>query len=203
MDFSYKGINLSIPDSVYAPAEDSFMLADAVENLSGSILEIGCGSGLVSLICTKNIAAKVIGVDINPEAVACAKQNAKTNKISNVEFFKSDLFSSAKLKGKKFDYTLFNPPYLPTSKDEKLNGKINHAYDGGKDGRVVLDKFLAKFDKYLKPNGSLFLIQSSLNSFEKTKEKLQSIGFSVEIINEQKFFFENLYLIKASRSTKP
>ncbi|MBI5228021.1 methyltransferase [Candidatus Micrarchaeota archaeon] len=200
MIFTYKGLTLSIPESVYPPAEDSFMLAEAAKNLYGDILEVGCGSGLVSLICAKNGKSKVLGVDINPDAPFCSSVNAKSNGVTNIKFLKSDLFGS--LKGKKFDYILFNPPYLPTEEKEKLSGEINYAYDGGKDGRVVLDRFLKDFDKSLKPKGVLFLIQSSLNNLEKTKQMLKKKGFVVEIISEEKFFFEKLYLLKAFRKAK-
>jgi len=196
MELEHHGIFLSIPENVYPPAEDSFMLADAVQGLSGNILEVGCGCGIVSLSCAKS-AEEVVGVDINPDAVECSKQNAIRNNITNAKFTQSNLFSN--ING-KFDAILFNPPYLPTDKRERMKGDINHAFDGGEDGRKVLDLFLEEFDPYLKPGGTLLLVQSSLNNYEKTASILENKGFSVKVINEKSFFFEKLFIIQATKA---
>jgi release factor glutamine methyltransferase len=164
-----------------------------------SVLEIGCGSGIVSLTCAnRNSNASVLGVDINPDAVACSTENAKLNNIKNVRFIESDLFSNIQ-KNKKFDIILFNPPYLPTSDGEHLKGNLDHAFDGGVDGRKVLDRFLGQFDSFLAPHGVLLIVQSSLNNPEKTKTKLKSLGYATTVVAEEKFFFEKLFVIKAIR----
>ena len=191
MDIFYKGLKISLSENVYPPAEDSFMLADAAYK-AGEVLEVGCGSGLVSLSWAKN--NNVTAVDINPEAVKCTRQNARKNKLK-ITAFESNLFS--KVIG-KFDAILFNPPYLPTSEEEILDGEINRAYDGGPDGRKILDHFLAEFSKYLKPDGSLLLVQSSLNDYDETIAKLGELGFKTEILDKQEFFFEKIFLLKAS-----
>ncbi len=185
----YKGISIEVTRNVYPPAEDSFMLADAARK-AGSVLEIGCGSGIVSLAWAM-AGNEVLGVDINPEAVSCARENAKRNSIS-AKFIESDLFSNV---GGMYDAILFNPPYLPTDDSEKLEGNINHAFDGGQDGRLVLERFLNGLKSHLKKDGELFLIQSSLNNLESTKSELMEMGFSIEL-EKKDFFFEKLYLIR-------
>lgn len=192
MEIFYKGLKLAIPRNVYHPAEDSFMLADAAYT-AGKVLEVGCGCGIASLSWAKN--NEVLGVDINPDAVKTSKDNAQKNN-SKAEFIESDLFS--KISG-KFDVILFNPPYLPTNEEDRVRGELNRAFDGGADGRAVLSRFLAIFAEYLEPNGSLFLVQSSLNGLEETKSILEKQGFKTEIIDRQEFFFEKLFLIKASK----
>ncbi len=195
MDLSYHGLNLSITDNVYPPAEDSFLLAEGAENLAGKVLEVGCGSGIASLCCAKARPSNdVLGVDINPEAVLCARKNAEANSIGNARFKRSDLFSGVR---GAFDAILFNPPYLPTSEAELLEGPLNHAFDGGPDGRVVLERFLAGFDRRLKPGGTLLLVQSSLNDERKTLRSLRSLGYRPKAVREERFFFERLFLIKA------
>jgi len=197
MEISYRGLALRVSNCVYEPADDSFMLASAAESLRGSVLELGCGSGIVSLTCAKGGAA-VWGVDINPEAVRCARENAERNSIRNARFMASDLFAA--IPEQKFDAILFNPPYLPTTKDERLAGPLNHAFDGGEDGRKVLDRFLDQFDRYLKAGGVLLLVQSSLNDADKTHAKLEAMGYVVSVVASESFFFESLSLIKASKS---
>ncbi len=195
---SYKGFSLEVPDDVYPPSDDSFLLADAAAFLRGNVLEIGCGSGLASLSCAKaHPDTLVLGVDINPSAVRAAKQNADRNRIPNALFTESDLFS--KVGVQRFDAILFNPPYLPTADDETVKGPLNHAFDGGADGRKVLDRFLGEFDPYLKPGGILLLIQSSLNGVEKTQSRLEGMGYKVRMMDSENFFFESIFLLKAEK----
>ncbi|MEW6035059.1 MAG: HemK2/MTQ2 family protein methyltransferase [Candidatus Micrarchaeota archaeon] len=202
MEFTYRGLALTVLESVYPPAEDSIMLARAAEALHGKVLEMGCGCGLASLACAViSPDSLVLGADINPMAVKCAVENAKRNGIRNVRFMESDLFSG--LDAKKFDAILFNPPYLPTSEAERIPGQLNHAFDGGSDGRQVIDRFLEKADAHLKPGGILLIVQSSLNDLEKTRSALAAMSYEVEIADEEKFFFERIYLLKAQKPTAP
>ncbi|MFH2106076.1 MAG: HemK2/MTQ2 family protein methyltransferase [Candidatus Micrarchaeota archaeon] len=192
-------IESDVFDSVYEPAEDTYLLEKHARNLKGRVLEIGCGSGYVAISNAKNNPDnEVIGVDINKEAVRNAIHNAKKNNVMNAHFFYSNLFS--KVKG-KFDAIFFNPPYLPTEKSDKVKGELNKAFDGGKDGRLVLDRFLSKFDKYLKKDGTLLLVQSSLNNKDKSIQILSKKGFKADVIDQQSFFFETLFVLRSEKKS--
>jgi len=187
---------------VYEPAEDSFLLAKHAKKLNGRILEVGCGCGIVSLECAFSNQKNIVeGVDINRKAVALAKENAKENNIKNARFYYSNLFS--KIKG-KFDWIVFNPPYLPTAKEEKIRGKINLAFDGGKSGLEIIKKIARGAVRHLKKNGGLLVIASSLaaegNGIEEVVRMLNKNGFKVDVIEEQSFFFERIALLRAMRS---
>lgn len=196
MELSYGGLRLQVPDDVYPPAEDSFLLAEGAKRLRGRILEIGCGSGIASLCCAKASSANsVLGLDMNPSAVRCARENARSNGITNAEFRKGDLFNG--LAGQEFDGILFNPPYLPTTEAESIQGPLNLAFDGGPDGRRVLERFLAGFDRHLCPGGVLLLIQSSLNDKRKTMAALRSLDYRARTVKEERFFFERIWLLRA------
>ncbi len=197
MDLSFRGLRLEVPDSVYQPAEDSFLLAEGAERLRGRVLEVGCGSGMASICCARaHPDSRVLGVDINPDAVLCAGRNAKANGIRNASFRRSDLFGSVR---GTFDAIMFNPPYLPTSGDEMVSGPLNAAFDGGPDGRAVLDRFLAGFDRRLRSGGVLLLVQSSLNDRAKTVRCLRSLGYRCRAVREERFFFERLFLLRAAK----
>lgn len=191
------GVSVSVPSDVYEPAEDSELLAFHSRSLRGKILEIGTGSGLAAILNAKsNPSNRVFATDISSAALECAKKNAESNGARNILFVHSDLFSN--ISG-KFDAILFNPPYLPTSAEERVRGPLNHAFDGGGDGRETLDRFLGEFPPRLAPNGKLILIQSSLNSLEKTMASLQSMGFTQSILEQKPFSFEILYCLEAQR----
>jgi release factor glutamine methyltransferase len=196
MELDFRGLRLTVPEGVYMPAEDSFMLASAASGLRGGILEIGCGSGIASLSAARaDPANEVLGVDINPEAVACATRNAEANAIRNARFIVSDLFSE--VPRDQYDAIMFNPPYLPTAASERLKGPINHAFDGGPDGRKVLDRFLGELGGRLRPGGIILLVQSSLNGMEATEDALRGMGCHAESLSEERFFFERLSLLRA------
>ncbi len=198
MEVSFGPLRLCVTDGVYPPSDDSFMLAAAAKGLRGNVLEIGCGCGIVSLVAAET-ADSVLGIDVNPDAVTCAAANAEKNKIKNASFAEGDLFAAAR-PGAEFDVIVFNPPYLPTDESEHIRGRLNAAFDGGKDGRAVLDRFLAQFEAHLKPGGSLLLVQSSLNGLEKTRSELEGAGYGVEVVAEKAFFFERIYILKAARN---
>ncbi len=199
--FKYDRLSIAVFDEVYEPAEDSFLLANAAKRIRGDVLELGCGTGIVSLTAARaHKNNRVIAIDIHNEAVKNTAYNARINKLNNLTSAKSDLFSSRLIRGKRFDYILFNPPYLPTVPDERLTGAINHAYDGGPDGRRVLDRFLARFAQYLKKNGTVLLVHSSLQGIDKTSHILKSQGFRMRMRKRISFFFEELYLLSIVES---
>jgi len=187
------GIKLKIPERVYEPDEDTFLLISALQNsgLAGkTCLEIGCGSGIITLFLAKR-AKSVVAADINPEAVASAKENAALNSIKNAKFIKSDLFSNVT---GTFDLIAFNPPYLP---DEPESRDI--ALDGGKDGRKIINRFLRSVPKFLNENGVLFILESSLSQYPKTIRHLKNAGFDAQIVAEKKLGWEVLVVIRAIR----
>lgn len=191
--FTYQELKFETCDNVYAPAEDTFLLADnLIINEGELVLEIGTGTGLISLIASKK-ASHVLATDINPCAIKCAKSNSEMNKIKNIEFLKGDLFQV--VPGKKFDLILFNTPYLPSSDDEIIGDKLDAAWDGGEDGRRVIDLFLNEVKDYLNEGGRVQLVQSSLSDNEKTLERLEKMGFESSITASERFFFEEIVVI--------
>lgn len=198
---AFENIALFVFPTVYEPAEDSFLLAKVAGNLKGKILEIGCGSGICSIAAAKASKKNIVtGVDINAAAVSCAKENAMKNNAKNCAFFVSNLFAKV-TKGKKFDAILFNPPYLPTSSDEKLkNPQENAAYDGGRGGMWVILKFLKEAPAFLEDMGEIFIIATSLGKVDAKISKFAGkMGFSAKEISCEKFFFEKICVLEIRR----
>jgi len=190
-----KGIKIKTHPKVYVPAEDSELLIENLVDVKNrTVLDVGTGSGIQAINATKKGAFKVTGIDINPYAVECAENNAKLNNcdLEKISFKTSDLFKN--ISG-KFDVILFNAPYLPTSDEEKLEKYLNYAFDGGKDGREVLDKFLLEVSNHLNENGIVQILQSSLTDGEKTISLMEKLGFSAEQTGSLKFLFEELQVI--------
>ena len=182
-------------ENVYVPAEDSYLLAENLEIENGkSVLEIGTGSGIVAMYASK-LTDKVTATDINFDAITLAESNFKSNNINNIELLFGNLFEP--VKDRKFDVILFNTPYLPTEEGEVIDDNLNYAFDGGLNGRKVIDLFLNEVKNHLNDGGIVQMIQSSLSGNEETLEKFDNLGFIAEIAATEHFFFEDITLINA------
>ena len=182
-------------DSVYKPAEDSYLLAENLLVSEGmSVLEIGTGSGIVAMYASK-LSKNITVTDINFDACELAQANFKANNIDNIEILFGNMFET--VKDRKFDIILFNTPYLPTENDEVIDDNLNYAFDGGLNGRKVIDLFLNEVGNHLNDGGIVQMIQSSLSDNTKTLNRFDEMGFIAEIAKTEHFFFEDITLINA------
>ena len=182
-------------DLVYIPSDDTFLLAENLEIKEGqSVLEIGTGSGLDSMYASL-LTDDVTATDINYNALELAEKNFKLNNINTIKLEFGDLFEP--VKDKKFDVILFNTPYLPTDSDDIINDDLNYAFDGGLDGRKVIDRFINEVSNHLNDKGIVQIIQSSLSDNNRTLDMFDRNGFVAEIAESEKFFFEEIVLINA------
>ena len=160
---------------MYYPAEDSKLLEKWVKKkVSGRVLDVGTGSGILAFAAAEN-SDEVIGVDIDNESIEYAKAH---NKFKNVKFLISDLFENV---FGTFDWIIFNPPYLPPSK-----------YDNGIDttDNGVISRFLIDAKNYLKPNGGILILVSSLTEINR------DFGYKWKKLDEINVGFEKLYVFE-------
>jgi release factor glutamine methyltransferase len=138
----------------------------------------------------------VVGIDINPYAVRCSIENAKLNKVENkMHFIQGDLFTPLKV-GNIFDAILFNAPYLPTK--SKKSSWLEYAWNGGLNGRQVIDRFICEVPKFVKEEGRIFILQSTLANVEKTIRRLTALGTKTRVIAECAMpLFEKIVLLQA------
>lgn len=188
MNIHFNNTSIKIASDVYEPCEDSFLLAQAALSIiqnSPKMLEVGCGSGIISAVIKNNTQAMITGIDINPHAAKCTKENG-------VDAIRGDLLSC--IRG-KFDIIIFNPPYLPTNDEERTSDWINVALDGGNDGRQIINRFLADARNHLAENGRILILVSSFTGIEEVKSKMISLGYFVEEISKERCNFEELLVI--------
>lgn len=150
-----------VQDGVLIPRPETELLVDEVLKLSQkikkdtiNIVEIGTGSGIISVMLAKLIPnSKVIALDINPKALELAKNNAiKHNVDAKIEFRYSDLLNAL---DEDMDICVSNPPYI--ADDYKLPKNVefepSNALFGGSVGdellKDIIDQCTQKGIKYL------------------------------------------------------
>ncbi len=117
------------------------------------ILDIGTGSGAIALSLAKHFAdAKVWAIDINPDALKLAQENAIINAIENIEFIKSDLFEQ--ISDQKFDLIVSNPPYIPKNMHNNLSLSVSKWEDpqalfSGQTGIDLIEKIIKQSKNHL------------------------------------------------------
>jgi release factor glutamine methyltransferase len=178
-------------DEVYEPAEDTcLLLRAALEEVSADdvVLEMGAGRGLISKSMVP-LARRVIATDINPGAVRLLRREG-------IDTIRADLFSGIR---SRFDLILFNPPYLPTGEEEVLEGWLNRAFDGGDTGRDTINRFLEALGDHLRARGGrALLLVSSLSDPSEVAQKARRVGLEVEVAAAEKYFFEELLVLRLS-----
>lgn len=114
--------------AVYTPAEDSFLLCQALTTepsapsppgpLEGlRLLDVGGGTGICGIWAALH-GAQVIGTDLNPHAVELSLANAeKLGLTDQYNVFRGDLFAALPSQVPTFDLIICNPPYLPEDED--------------------------------------------------------------------------------------
>jgi release factor glutamine methyltransferase len=170
---------------VYKPAEDSvLLLRQAKAMVHGSVLDMGTGSGVLAIaVAQKPEVNKVVAVDIDPDAIVLSRRRAEESGVSDrIEFRIGDLFDG--MDRERFDFILFNPPYLPS--EEPID---EASWSGGEGGGEVIRRFLDAAEGHLNPGGAIIMVLSSQTGldFEEVEDK-----FSVTVLEELPLFFERL-----------
>jgi release factor glutamine methyltransferase len=110
--YRYKDTRLQIPPEVFHPGFffSTQLLLQYITQLplqQKRFLELGCGSGLISIMAAKQ-QASVTATDINPVAIRSLITNSRQNHVT-IEIIESDLFKN--IPPQLFDVIAINPPY--------------------------------------------------------------------------------------------
>ncbi len=203
--FEYAGLRYRTHDEVYQPEDDTWLLVDMIQGLElqgKRVLEIGCGAGLGVLAAVRK-GAKGVGSDRNRPAVALLLENARLNgSESNVQAVHADLLTAFDLRG--VDLLVFNPPYLPTAPEDRVQGELNLAFDGGASGDVVIDRFLTQLEAHQEAGGRVpetLLVLSNHNDREMVHRRLKTLGLKGAAQSEkQRYLFHQVWVERFSPS---
>lgn len=139
---------------VFSPTRRAYV--DLLEHLDVggcSVLDVGCGTGVLAFVLLQRGAASAVGTDMEERAVLCARDNAVDLGLNDrFRAAQSDLFPV----GERFDRIIFNAPWVPETPRTALDRAV---FD---EGGHTLRRFLSGAVDHLAPNGEVALIVSDL-----------------------------------------
>jgi release factor glutamine methyltransferase len=190
----FYGLKFEVDQRVLIPRQETEELVDWLLKTEGNkpvdLLDIGCGSGCISVSLAVNAPQiKVSACDISPDALKVALKNAEINK-ADIRFFEFDMLSNyASLPG-KFHVIVSNPPYVRPQ--EKLLMQRNVLdYEPGMaifapehDPLLYYKRIALLARKYLHDGGSLYLEINEHFPREMVKMLKNTGLYSVELKND-------------------
>lgn len=168
--FNDKKYNIYSDNGVFSKDKFDYgtrLLLDSIDisKLSGNVLDLGCGIGVVGIILgTINKNINIDMIDINERAISLVRDNLTLNKVK-ANVFSSDVYSNV---NKKYDYIITNPPIRA--------------------GKEVVRKFLLGGYDYLNDNGILYFVMRKDHGVKSMIKELEN-KYNVTIINKDKGFY--------------
>jgi HemK-related putative methylase len=169
------GVDLVITPNVFNPRlcfTGEFLarcLRDDPPFARSYVLDLGTGSGIGSIVAAK-YGAVVDAVDVNSDAVECARVNAILNRVvDRITFHHGDLFDPVRTR--RFHRVLFNPPFI--------RGDPTSAFDGAWRSPDIAERFARELAEHLTPDGVAWLVLSSVGDERGFLDALTTAGFDV------------------------
>ncbi|BCS31749.1 hypothetical protein TBR22_A09530 [Luteitalea sp. TBR-22] len=153
----------------------------------GRLLDMGTGTG-IGAVAAAQLGYEVVAVDVNPDAVRCARINALQHRVEDrVRAVEGDLF--APLDGERFDVVLFNPPFF--------DGAPRSTLDRAWRSVDVPERFGAGLPGALAPGGVGLVIVSSHGGRERTEGALRQAGLHVDAFLVEDLGYEVVTVLAA------
>lgn len=190
LGLSFEQCSEVFPADLYSSSEFFAQHFPYVKNQR--LWEIGCGTGIVSVIAALRYGNRVVATDINAKALEMTQKNAKRHGVlEQIDCRLGTLFEPLKT-NEKFDYIYWNWPYAYVTEDHPLSDALEQAYMDP--GYHLIDRLLASHTNYLHPKGSLILSFGSIGNrtlFETLlkKHELRYTAFAEATMNNGRTYW--------------
>ena len=127
-------------------------------NKEDSVLDIGTNNGALLLYASLYYPSKLVGIDINSEALEIARLNLESNNISNFELVHSNIKDY--ISKEKYDVIVCNPPYFNTQ-NESLKNNNEYLKMARHEEYLLLEDLIKGVSINLKEDGIFYLIHTA------------------------------------------
>lgn len=181
--------DLAIMDSVFWEPDDTISLRILIMNTEemkdAAVLEVGTGSGLVSLCCVQAGARTVVATDLNPAAVANARDNAATfgfdDRLEVRLVPRRDPGAWTVIRpDETFDFIISNPPW---ENQKPVSVEQFALYDPDFE---LLETLVEGARKRLKPNGRMWLAYGCVTAIRRIQEVAAREALECRVLDERK-----------------
>jgi release factor glutamine methyltransferase len=154
-------------------------------------LDLGTGTGAGAIFAARR-GYRVIGIDINPEAVRCARINVLMNRLEDkVEIHEGDLF--APVSNERFHLVLFNPPFY--------RGEPKTRFDLAWRSPDIFERFASGLSDVLTDDGVALVLMSTDGDTNGMLQALHAHGFTTLPLIRKNYWNE-IMTIYAARAEK-
>ena len=168
---------------VLKPPSDCRLLARTMRERGlargARVLDMFTGTGALAIVAALDGAREVSAVDASRRAILNTRVNARLNGV-RVRALWGDMFGP--VFGERFDLIVANPPYVPGDGTELPTDGAERAWEGGTDGRTLLDRLCDEALEHLAPGGTLLVVHSSIAGEHQTLHRLAATGLEPEVV---------------------
>lgn len=177
----YLGKKFFVRKNVFSPFIDNRVLTNCLKVDKGeSVLDVCTGSGVIGVFAAYKGAARVVGTDINPDAVECAKRNAQLHGFENIMDFRAcDMFGAIG-ENERFDVITGNLPFR--NKKAKDLAELS-MWDTNLQAHR---KFFKGVNNFLRPGGRIYLSQANFGAVKEMKSLARKAGFGVRLAGQER-----------------
>lgn len=186
-EWEFFSLELEVRAPMLVPRPETEHLVEIVLEHVGDrparILELGSGTGCVSIAIAKNAPnCTLLATDINPDAIALTRRNAARHGLeARFEFREGDLYDAIPADAPPFDVICSNPPYVEEGDYPSLSPDIRlfedpRALVAGPDGLIVIRAIIAGALSHLAPGG-LLALEMGLGQYAMVRTILLRRGF--------------------------
>lgn len=171
------------PPGVYRADSDTSLLIEVMcagrYPVGRRVLDIGTGTGALALAAARAGAASVTAVDLSLRSILATWLNCRIHR-ARCSVYRGDLFEP--VAGQHFDLIVANPPYVPAATNGLSRHRINRCWDGGIDGRALLDRLCTGAPELLSSEGMMLIVHSAVCDDSVTLRRLTDAGLHAKVL---------------------
>lgn len=194
--FKHEGLNMTILPGVFHPGfffstKFFFSFINRLEVAGKKCLEVGCGSGLLSLLLLRKNGL-VTAIDINPKALENTKINFEKNKKqfnTEIKLIQSDLFDQ--VPADNFSVVIIAPPYF----FDEVTNESEYAWYCGKNGEYFT-KLFTQLTNYITADTVIYMILADNCDIPRIQNLAKPRGYNFVEVARKRIWWEDNYIFQ-------